>query len=94
MKSKEFWIYDNPEWNNPTCYRGEPTWSEEPDETGRVVHVIEASVVQELIDTLKSVAQRVHQAYHEGEPADCRKGVCLDIRGVITKAEPREAQDV
>jgi hypothetical protein len=41
----------------------------------------------DMYDLLKSVQQRVHQAYHEGEPAGCSKGVCADIRAAIAKAE-------
>ena len=56
-KPKEFWILDHPENPYPTCYRGEPTWGCEPDNTGAVVHVREVTALieaaSELLDFVK-----------------------------------------
>lgn len=91
MKSKEFWIYDNPEWNNPSCYRGEPTWGCEPDDTGRVVHVVEASVVTDLLEALNSVVNSDMAMREEDEG---RKSAVLDkARAAIARAEGREVKE-
>lgn len=40
----------------------------------------------ELLDTLRWFAQTVHQAYHEGEPANCSQASCKAALDVIAKA--------
>lgn len=90
MKSKEFWIYDNPEWNNPHCYRGEPTWGCEPDDTGRVVHVVEASVVTDLLEALNAMADYFGPiAENMNLNEECQRVYKL-AREALAKAEPRE----
>jgi hypothetical protein len=62
-KPKEFWILDDPQTTYPTCYRSEPTWGCEPDNTGRVVHVIEqtplTSAAPDMLWALKLVMARM-----------------------------------
>lgn len=51
-KPKEFWILNEPENPYPTCYRGQPTWGCEPDDTGAVLHVREVTPLTEAAPDL------------------------------------------
>lgn len=55
-----------------------------PETVAKIVSLAEAKGAEKeralWHDTIRHICQTVHQAYnHEGEPADCRHGVCINL---------------
>lgn len=41
----------------------------------------------DLYEVVRYLAQVTHQAYHDGEPLECRRAACKEARAALAKAD-------